>query len=39
MDFFRVQYNSMVSLVVAPFSENFSEKMVVRVSCHFSNEC
>ena len=36
--FFHVQYTSASSLVVAPFSEKFGGKMVVRVVCHFSNK-
>ena len=36
--FVCVQYTSTSSLVVAPFSENFGGKMVIRVACHFSNE-
>ena len=40
MDFFVcVQYTPMPSLVVAPFSEKFGGEMVVRVACHFPNEC
>ena len=35
----RVQYTSTLSLVVAPCSEKFGGKMVVRVVCHVSNEC
>ena len=38
-DFFvRVKYTSTSSLVVAPRSEKFGGKMVVRVACHFSNK-
>ena len=34
--FVHVQYTSTLSLLVAPFSEKFYGKMVVRVVCHFS---
>ena len=39
MDFFvHVQYTSTSPPVVAPCSEKFGGKMVVRVACHFTNE-
>ena len=37
--FVRVQYISTSSLVVEPCSEKFGGEMVVRVACHFPNEC
>ena len=37
--FVYVQYTYTLSLVVATCSESFGGKMVVRVACHFSNEC
>ena len=37
--FVCVQYTSTFSLVVAPCSEKFGGRMVVRIACHFPNEC
>ena len=34
----RVQYTSVLSLVVAPHGANFGWKMVVRLAHHFSNK-
>ena len=37
--FFCVQYTSTSSLLVSPCSEKFGGEMVVRIACHFPNEC
>ena len=37
--FVCMQYTSMSSLVVEPGIEKFGGEIVIRVACHFPNEC